>query len=61
MTPEVERWAEALHVERVHGTKAPTVIAEQMSALALAGDEAGVRRWKAIAERYDQLQTGRPQ
>ncbi|WP_416221813.1 DUF6961 family protein [Sphingomonas sp. S1-29] len=61
MSPDAERWAEALHLEREHGPRAPAVIAERMSALALAGDGPGVQRWKAIAERYDQLQAGRPQ
>jgi hypothetical protein len=56
VTPEQERWAEALAIERRWGNDAPRHIAERVSALALAGDEAGVERWISIAERYDQLQ-----
>ncbi|WP_426387583.1 DUF6961 family protein [Sphingobium sp. R-21] len=56
MTPEQEHWAEALAIERQWGNDAPRHIAARVSALALAGDEAGVERWIAIAGRYDQLQ-----
>ncbi|WP_152616661.1 DUF6961 family protein [Sphingomonas sp. ERG5] len=55
MTPDRERWAEALAVERQHGDRAPAFIAERIAALALAGDIAGVARWKDIAARIDQL------
>ncbi|WP_082006525.1 DUF6961 family protein [Sphingomonas sp. ERG5] len=53
MTPDRERWAEALAVERQHGDRAPAFIAERAAALALAGDIAGIARW--IAARIDQL------
>ena len=59
MTPDEERWAEALAIERQHGMMAPMYIAERISALALAGDFAGVRRFREIADRYDQLQDGK--
>lgn len=55
MTADQERWAEALAVERQHGARGPAFIAERIGALALAGDEQGVERWKAIATKYDQL------
>jgi hypothetical protein len=56
LTPERERYAEALAVERIHGDQAPAFIAERIGALAAAGDEAGVQRWREIADRFDQLQ-----
>lgn len=58
MSPDQERWAEALAVDRQHGAMAPAIIEERIRTLALAGDEAGVTRWREIAERYEQLQSG---
>lgn len=55
LTLEQERWAEALAIERAHGTAAPLFIAERICALALVGDEAGVARFRQIAARLDQL------
>ena len=55
MTPEQERLAEALAVERWQGEHAPVFIAERIGALALAGDLNGVARWKAIAGQLDTL------
>lgn len=59
MTPDQERWAEALAIERQHGERAPVFIAEQIGALALAGDEDGVERFRQIAARLDQLRNPR--
>lgn len=58
MTPADERLAEALAIERIHGDRAPVHIAERIGALALAGDEAGVARWKQIAANYETLLRG---
>lgn len=58
MTPERELWACALLVERQHGDDAPAFIASRIGALSLAGDAAGVERWKAIAEKLSILWTG---
>ncbi|MEG3088933.1 DUF6961 family protein [Sphingomonas sp. PB4P5] len=58
MDADRERWAEALLVERQHGPRAPAFIAGRVAALVLAGDLQGVARWRAIAERYDQLTRG---
>lgn len=55
VTPDEERWAEALMVERLHGDRATIHVAERIGALALAGDAVGVSRWKEIAARLDQL------
>lgn len=55
MTPERERWAEALAVDRQYGEQAPTHVAERIAALALENDEGGVKRWMQIAARLDQL------
>lgn len=55
MTPDQERWAEALAVEKIYGADAPAFIASRIGALAAAGDENGVERWKEIAKRFDQI------
>lgn len=55
MTPDRERWAEALTVEEIHGDSAPAYIAERIGALAIEGDFDGVARWQQIATRLDQL------
>jgi transposase len=59
VTPERERWAEALAVERAHGSAAAAHIAHRVAVLAAQGDIAGVTRWRQIAARYDALQTAR--
>ena len=51
MTPEQERWAEALAVLRMHGDAAETFIAERIAALAGAGDAQGIARWQEIGGR----------
>ncbi|QNE33018.1 hypothetical protein F1C10_14555 [Sphingomonas sp. NBWT7] len=55
MTEDQERWAEALEIERQHGMLAPMWIAERTGALALAGDFAGVARFREIAAKHEQL------
>ncbi len=42
----------------MHGPGAARYVAERIGALALAGDQAGVDRWKAIASKLDQLLRG---
>ena len=59
MTPDQERWAEAVAIERQHGVMAPMWIAERMGALALAGDFAGVARFREIAAKYEELLAGK--
>lgn len=59
MTPDQERWAEALAIEKLHGEWAPVWVAERIGALALTGDLAGVERFRQIAARLDQLMTAR--
>jgi len=58
MTPEHERWAEAVAIQQRYGDQADAHIAEQVARLAIAGDQAGIARWREIAARFDQLQTG---
>lgn len=58
MTPDQERWFEALAIERRYGADAPRWIAERIGALALAGDRAGVERMKLLAGLLDQLKRG---
>lgn len=55
MTPEQERWAEALAVLRMHGTEAEAFVAKRIETLAGARDTAGVARWQAIAARMRQV------
>lgn len=55
LTEEQHLWACAAAVERQHGARAPIFVAERIGALALAGDAAGVERWKAIAARMVQF------
>lgn len=55
MTPEQERWAEASMVLRQHGDLARVFVAERIGSLASQGDGNGVRRWKEIAARLQQL------
>ena len=59
MTPDQERWAEALAIERQHGAMAPVWIAERIGALTIAGDHAGVIRFREIAAKYEQLLGGK--
>lgn len=55
MTPEQERWAEASAILRIHQDRARVFVAERIGALALAGDAAGIERWKEIAAKLQQL------
>lgn len=55
MTPDQERWAEALKVEQIHGDSAPAFIVERIVTLAEEGDLDGIERWQQIAIRLDQL------
>ncbi|MFD1033142.1 DUF6961 family protein [Sphingomonas hankookensis] len=50
--------AEALAIEKAHGENTPVWIASRVGALALAGDAAGVERFKAIASAYQSLRQG---
>jgi hypothetical protein len=58
VTPEQERLAEALAIARIHGAAGPRWIAERIGALALAGDAAGVDRFRSIATAYETLLAG---
>ncbi len=55
MTIDQERWAEAAMVLRQQGSNAHVFVAERIGALAIAGDQAGVDRWKEIARRLQRL------
>lgn len=55
MIPDRELWACAQQVLNHHGPDVDRFIAERTTALAQAGDEAGVRAWRMIADRVDQL------
>jgi hypothetical protein len=49
------RLAEALAIQKMYGGEGPRWIAERIGALALAGDAAGVKRFRQIAARYEEL------
>ena len=49
------RLAEALAIRKLYGTEGPRWIAERIGALALAGDNAGVERFREIAAAYEAL------
>lgn len=55
MITDRELWACANTLIAQHGDRVDAVIAERVAALAVAGDEAGVRTWRAIADRVDGL------
>ena len=55
LSDEQHLWACALAIERQHGARAAVFVAERIGALALAGDAAGVERWKAVAARMARL------
>lgn len=56
------RMAEALAIQKLHGVQAAAWMAGRLRALAAAGDEAGVERFRAIAAKLVDLlvQAGRP-
>ncbi len=56
MTADQEVWACALAIERQYTDRAATHVAERIGALVLAGDLAGVARWKRIAACLDAMQ-----
>jgi hypothetical protein len=49
LTPQHERWAEALAIEKRYGGGASTFLAARIAVLACSGDEAGVARMRDIA------------
>lgn len=53
---EWELWACANEVLKTHGGEAPLHVAEQLGALALKGDEEGIRTWQEIARRIEALE-----
>ena len=50
-----ELWACAHEVLKTYGDKAPLHVAEQLGALVLKGDKAGIRTWQEIARRIEAL------
>lgn len=52
---DLERWAEALAIERLHGPEASAHIEARIAELAKGGDAAGVARMRQIAGKLDQL------
>lgn len=61
MLTDWELWACANQVLQTHGEDSALHVAEQIGALARAGDAEGARTWQAIAARIAQLSaTGGP-
>lgn len=60
MTPDQERWAEALAIERMHGADATRWIAGRIAALPEQGDIEGVERFREIAARMERLMVADP-
>jgi hypothetical protein len=58
VTRDEELLAVALWVRRTQGARGPVYIAEQIGALALRGDQAGIDHWKKVAAQYQELQNG---
>jgi hypothetical protein len=57
MLTDWELWACANQVHQTQGENAPHYVAEQLGALALAGDTDGIRTWQEIARRIEVLKT----
>ncbi|MEI6641934.1 MAG: hypothetical protein WCL10_07830 [Novosphingobium sp.] len=55
MLSDWELWACANQVMKAQGDKAAHYVAEQIGALALAGDQEGINTWQAIARRIAEL------
>jgi hypothetical protein len=55
MLSDWELWACANQVLKTHSENAPLHVVEQIGALALAQDVAGIATWKAIAKRVAEL------
>ncbi len=55
LTREQELWGMALWVEKAHGSRGPSFIAEKIDLLARSGEEDGARLWREVARRFDSL------
>lgn len=53
MSENEENLAIALELQRQHGAQGPRYIAEQLGAVALRGDAAGISRWQRIAACFE--------
>jgi len=60
MTPDEERWAEALAIERIHGDTAQEWVIDRITELAADSDRDGVARFLEIIDRLDLLRTQGP-
>ncbi len=58
MNEREEDLAVALLIEQNHGDRAEVFIATQIGAMALAGDAAGIERWKRIAALFQERRSG---
>ena len=45
----------ALWVEKAHGNRGPSFIAERIDALSRSGEKDGARLWQEVARRFDRL------
>ena len=58
MTPDEERWAEALAIIKWKGDAAEAYVIERLVALHSAADRQGMQRFGLIADRIRQLREG---
>jgi hypothetical protein len=58
MTPDEERWSEALGVFQIYGDSALAHAEARIAALMREGDDAGMMRWFEIFERIKELRSG---
>lgn len=59
MTHDEETLAIALLIQREHGADGYRYIADQIGAVALKGDLAGIARWKEVAHAFSQIEAHR--
>jgi hypothetical protein len=55
ITRDQELWGMASMLLRLHGDRAPVVVAERIGQLASEGNGEGVALWKDVARRVDQM------
>ena len=55
MTPDEERWAEALAIKKQHGDEVLPFVAVRIFELGQAGDAEGVQRWFEILTKVHDL------
>lgn len=60
LSRDQEVWGMALWVEKNHGANGWLYIAQEQDRMLAAGDFEGMKLWRAVGERFEQLQPDRP-